>query len=97
MTTIVLVGELKKRFSGLRLSARECVGYISVAELAYLIKERLNESKVHPDLVLTNRTDRPKTVASISPTITQTVLHTISPIKSALNSETSSTMEISSQ
>lgn len=56
MTTIVLVGELKKILSGLRLSARDCSGSISVGDLVELINGRINESKTHPDLALTNRT-----------------------------------------
>ena len=40
MTTMVFVGELKKNFRGLRLSVRDCVGSISIAELAKLINER---------------------------------------------------------
>lgn len=56
MTTIVLVGELKKNLSGLRLSARDCHGYVSVSDLADLINGRIKESKVRPDLALTNRT-----------------------------------------
>ena len=48
MTTIVLVGELKKNFSGLRLSVRDCSGSVTISDLAQLISERVNQSKVHP-------------------------------------------------
>lgn len=56
MTTIMLVGELKKYFGGLRISARDCAGSVTVFELGQLIDERMKESKFRPELALTNRT-----------------------------------------
>lgn len=56
MTTIMLVGELKKYYGGLRLSARDCGGSVMVTELGELIEERMKESKFRPELALTNRT-----------------------------------------
>ena len=56
MTTIMLVGELKKHFGGLRISARDCAGSVTVFELGLLVEERMKESKFRPELALTNRT-----------------------------------------
>ena len=56
MTTIIFVGELKKVYGGLRLSARDCGGTVTVAELTQLIEERTKESKYRPELALTNQT-----------------------------------------
>lgn len=56
LTSIVLVGQLKKAITGLRLTARDLASSVTVADLTMLIEGRIQESKVRPDLALTNKT-----------------------------------------
>lgn len=52
MTTILLVGEIKKRYKSLSLSVRDCANAESVGDLVKLIEGRLDEANVRPELSL---------------------------------------------